>query len=120
MFFFLEFFSIGILFIFSFILSLIIIVLAFNVGYSLEGTEKTDSYECGFDPYEDSRTLFDIHFYLIAILFIVFDLEALYIFPWCVSLSSISIDGFFCMLDFIIELLVGYFYIWNIGALDWE
>lgn len=82
--------------------------------------EKLSSYECGFDPYEDARNVFDVRFYLVAILFIIFDLEAVYFFPWCVSISFLSDQGFWGMIDFILELLVGYMYAWQVGALDWE
>ena len=82
--------------------------------------EKLSAYECGFDPYEDARNVFDVRFYLVAILFVIFDLEAVYFFPWCVSLSFLSVDGFWGMLDFIIELLVGFIYAWEVGALEWD
>lgn len=82
--------------------------------------EKLSAYECGFEPFEDSRMEFDVRFYLVAILFVIFDLEAVYFFPWCVSLSFLSVDGFWGMLDFIIELLVGFIYAWEVGALEWD
>jgi NADH:ubiquinone oxidoreductase subunit 3 (subunit A) len=81
-------------------------------------TEKTSAYECGFDPYEDARNVFDIRFYLVAILFIIFDLEAVYFFPWCMSLSFLSADSFWGMIDFIFELGIGLIYAWEVGALD--
>jgi len=81
-------------------------------------TEKTSAYECGFDPYEDARNVFDIRFYLVAILFIIFDLEAVYFFPWCMSLSFLSADSFWGMIDFILELGIGLVYAWEVGALD--
>jgi len=83
-------------------------------------SEKVSAYESGFDPYEDARNCFDIRFYLVAILFIIFDLEAVYFFPWCISFSFLNIDTFYLMLDFIIELIVGFFYAWEVGALEWE
>jgi NADH-quinone oxidoreductase subunit A len=83
-------------------------------------TEKTSAYECGFDPYEDARNVFDIRFYLVAILFIIFDLEAVYFFPWCMSLSFLSGDSFWGMIDFIVELGIGLIYAWEVGALDWD
>lgn len=82
--------------------------------------EKLSAYECGFEPYDDARHQFDIKFYLVAILFIVFDLEAMYLYPWCVTLSKLNITGFWSMIDFIVELGVGFIYIWLIGALNWE
>jgi NADH-quinone oxidoreductase subunit A len=83
-------------------------------------TEKTSAYECGFDPYEDARNVFDIRFYLVAILFIIFDLEAVYFFPWCMSLSLLSGDSLWGMVDFIFELGVGLIYAWEVGALEWD
>lgn len=83
-------------------------------------TEKSSVYECGFDPYEDSRNQFDIRFYLVAILFIIFDLEAMFLFPWAVSLAQNSVLGFWTMIDFLLELTVGFVYVWKIGALEWE
>jgi NADH-quinone oxidoreductase subunit A len=83
-------------------------------------TEKTSAYECGFDPYEDARNVFDIRFYLVAILFIIFDLEAVYFFPWCMSLSLLSDDSLWGMVDFIFELGIGLIYAWEVGALEWD
>jgi NADH-quinone oxidoreductase subunit A len=83
-------------------------------------SEKLSAYECGFDPYEDARHTFDVRFYLVAILFIIFDIEAMFLFPWAVSLSHISSLGFWSMIDFVVELGVGYIYAWKIGALEWE
>ena len=105
---------------FCIILSCIIISISNIVSTKNSYVEKTSTYECGFDPYEDARNTFDVRFYLIAILFIVFDLETIYFFPCCVSLSFLNIEGFFGILDFIFELIIGYLYAWNSGALDWE
>ena len=82
--------------------------------------EKLSPYECGFEPFEDARNTFDIRFYLVAILFILFDLEACFLFPWSVSLNEIGSLGFWSMLDFIIELTIGFIYAWKIGSLEWE
>jgi len=83
-------------------------------------SEKLSAYECGFDPYEDARNVFDIRFYLVAILFILFDLEAVYFFPFSISISFLNADGFLAMLDFVIELIFGLIYAWEVGALEWE
>lgn len=115
-----ELVKISILFIFAVLLSLIIIFLSYTFSSSIPDVEKVSAYECGFDPYEDARNVFDVRFYLVAILFIIFDLEAVFFFPWCVSLSFLNTEGVWCMIDFIIELLVGYYYAWEVGALDWE
>ena len=82
--------------------------------------EKLSSYECGFDPFDDARTVFDVRFYLVAILFIVFDLEIIYLFPWCSSIGLIGYFGFWVMMIFLIVLTVGFVYEWVKGALDWE
>lgn len=112
--------KIGILLIFSIFLASIILFASFRLSANNPDTEKLSAYECGFDPYDDARNVFDVRFYLVAILFIIFDLEAVYFFPWCVSVSFLSIEGFWGMIDFIIELLVGFIYAWEVGALDWE
>jgi NADH-quinone oxidoreductase subunit A len=112
--------KIAILFFFSVFLALIILFLSLSIGLYNPDPEKTSPYECGFDPYEDARNVFDIRFYLVAILFIVFDLEAVYFFPWCSSFSCLNSEGFFSMIDFISELFIGYIYAWQVGALDWD
>lgn len=81
--------------------------------------EKISAYECGFDPFEDARIKFEIHYFLIGILFIIFDLEIAFLFPWAVSLSLLGIKGFVNMLLFLFLLGVGFFYEWKEGALDW-
>lgn len=82
--------------------------------------EKLSSYECGFEPFDDARRRFDVRFYLVAILFIIFDLEVAFLFPWAISLSRIGIFGFLSMLGFLAVLTVGFIYEWCKGALDWE
>ncbi len=82
--------------------------------------EKLSEYECGFPAFEDSRSQFDVRFYLVAILFIIFDLEAAFLFPWAVSLGQIGIAGWAAMMVFLAELTLGYIYAWKVGALEWE
>ena len=82
--------------------------------------EKLTAYECGFNPYNDARKIFDVRFYLIAILFIVFDLEAAYVFPWAITLDVNFSLGFWTMIEFLVELVTGYIYVWGIGALEWH
>ena len=82
--------------------------------------DKLAEYECGFPAFEDSRAQFDVRFYLVAILFIIFDLEAAFLFPWAVSLGSIGIAGWAAMMLFLVELALGYVYAWKKGALEWE
>ncbi len=81
---------------------------------------KLSAYECGFEAFNDARRKFDVRFYLVAILFIIFDVEVAFLFPWAVSLSRIGLLGFFSMLGFLAVLTVGFIYEWNKGALDWE
>jgi len=109
-----------VLFVFSTFLAAVILVASYLIGTQNPDAEKVSAYECGFDPYEDARNVFDVRFYLVAILFIIFDLEAVFFFPWCVSLSFLNIEGFWGMVDFVIELLAGYIYAWEAGALEWE
>ena len=82
--------------------------------------EKLSAYECGFEPFNDSRMEFDVRFYLVAILFIIFDLEIAFLFPWAISLGSIGLLGFCSMMIFLFILTVGFIYEWKKGALDWE
>ena len=82
--------------------------------------EKLSAYECGFEPLNDSRMEFDVRFYLVAILFIIFDLEIAFLFPWAISLGKIGIFGFISMMIFLFILTVGFIYEWKKGALDWE
>tara|TARA_R110001606_G_scaffold67511_1_gene154458 strand:- start:327 stop:701 length:375 start_codon:yes stop_codon:yes gene_type:complete len=82
--------------------------------------EKLSEYECGFPAFEDSRSQFDVRFYLVAILFIIFDLEAAFLFPWAVSLDLTGWVGWSTMMVFLAELVIGYIYAWKMGALEWD
>ena len=115
-----TYFTLFICLICSFLLSGIILFASYNLALQIPDSEKTSAYECGFDPYEDARNVFDVRFYLVAILFIIFDLEAVYFFPWSVSMSFLSLEGFWGMVDFLMELLVGFIYAWEVNALNWE
>lgn len=115
-----EYYGILILVFISIFLSIILLSLSYFLSVQNPDSEKLSSYECGFEPYEDARNKFDIKFYIIAILFIVFDLEAIFLFPWSVSLSNLDVIGFWSMIDFIFELGVGFFYVWFTNVLDWE
>lgn len=119
-FFYSEFTKISLLFLFNIFLAGIILFGSYRLSITNPDVEKLSAYECGFDPYEDARNVFDIRFYLVAILFIIFDLEAVYFFPWCISLSFLNLDSFWGILDFIFELLIGFIYAWEVGALEWE
>ncbi|MFC3124694.1 NADH-quinone oxidoreductase subunit A [Pseudoroseomonas globiformis] len=82
--------------------------------------EKVSAYECGFEPFDDTRRRFDVRFYLVAILFIIFDLEVAFLFPWAIVLGDIGWFGFLSMMTFLGVLTVGFLYEWRKGALDWE
>lgn len=82
--------------------------------------EKISAYECGFDAFSDARTRFDVRFYLVTLLFIIFDLEIAFLFPWAVSLGKIGLFGFWSMVVFLAVLTVGFIYEWKKGALEWE
>ena len=83
-------------------------------------TEKVSTYECGFDPFDDAHMRFDVRFYLVAILFIIFDLEVAFLFPWAITLKDIGIFGFWSMMVFLAILTVGFAYEWRKGALEWD
>jgi len=115
-----EYAAILIFLLIAIILSFVIVTLSYLLAIQNPETEKLSSYECGFEPYEDARNAFEIKFYLVAILFIIFDVETMFLLPWSVSLAQLSNLGFWSMIDFIIELGVGFIYVWYIGALEWD
>lgn len=82
--------------------------------------EKVSTYECGFEPFQDSRTKFEVKFYLVAILFIIFDLEIIFLFPWAVAFDQVGLFGFLSMMFFLLVLTIGFAYEWTKGALDWS
>ena len=89
-------------------------------GAHSPNAEKNSEYECGFPAFEDPRSQFDVRFYLVAILFIIFDLEAAFLFPWAVSLGETGWAGWITMMVFLLELIIGFIYAWKKGALEWE
>ncbi|MDX8410898.1 MAG: NADH-quinone oxidoreductase subunit A [Mariprofundaceae bacterium] len=96
------------------------LVLTFFVAQQKPDPEKLSAYECGFEAFEDARMQFDVRFYLVAILFVIFDLESAFLFPWAIVLDDIGLFGFVEMMLFLFILLVGYVYAWKKGALQWE
>lgn len=106
------------------VIAILLAVLIIGASYFLARqnpeSEKLSAYECGFEPYEDTRHTFDIRFCVIAILFIIFDIEIMFLIPWCVSVSKLDLLGFWSMIDFLIELGLGFFYVWYVRALDWD
>ena len=108
------------------VIGILPIVLGWFIGPQHPDAEKLSPYECGFEAFEDARMKFDIRYYLIAILFILFDLEVAFLLPWAsilkelAAIQSVRLFGFFEMFVFLGELIIGYVYIWKKGALDWE
>ena len=92
----------------------------FVISESKPDSEKLSAYECGFEAFDDARGRFDVRFYLVAILFIIFDLEVAFLFPWAISLGKIGIFGFWSMMFFLLVLTIGFIYEWKKGALEWE
>jgi len=115
-----EYFAIFVYFVISTILAFVIFGLSFVLASQPADTEKVSAYECGFNPFGDSRGTFDVRFYLVAILFIIFDLEVAFLFPWALTLGEITFFGFWTMAIFLIILTVGFIYEWKKGALEWE
>jgi len=102
------------------IIGALMIALGFVLGPRRPDSEKLSPYECGFEAFEDSRMKFDVRYYLVAILFILFDLEIAFLFPWAIVLDTIGMFGFVAMLIFLAILVVGFIYEWKKGALEWE
>jgi NADH-quinone oxidoreductase subunit A len=101
-------------------LSFLLITLSYFLVTQSPETEKLSTYECGFEPYEDARNKFNIRFYIIAILFILFDIEIIFLLPWCVSISQLNLLGFWSMIEFLFELGIGFIYVWSVGAIEWS
>ena len=101
-------------------LGVLLLVLGFLIGRGGKDAEKLSPYECGFEAFEDSRMKFDVRYYLVAILFIIFDLEIAFLFPWAVSLDAIGGFGLVSMAIFLALLVVGFVYDWKKGALEWD
>ena len=101
-------------------LGLVLLGLGFALGGGQKDSEKLSPYECGFEAFEDTRMRFDVRYYLVAILFIIFDLEIAFLFPWAVSLDRIGLLGVGAMMVFLAVLVVGFIYEWRKGALEWD
>jgi NADH-quinone oxidoreductase subunit A len=102
------------------VIGLALMLSAFVLAPSHPDPEKVSTYECGFAAFDDARMQFDVRFYLVALLFIIFDLEVAFLFPWAVSLGDIGAFGFWSMMVFLVVLTVGYAYEWKKGALEWN
>lgn len=101
-------------------MSLVLVIASYVVARQNPDSEKLSAYECGFDAFDDARGQFDVRFYLVAILFIIFDLEVAFLFPWAITLGEIGYFGFWSMVLFLGILTVGFVYEWKKGALEWE
>ena len=99
---------------------LVLLIIGFTVGRGSKDKEKLSTYECGFEPFEGTRMQFDVRYYLVAILFIIFDLEIAFLFPWAISLDGIGLFGVAAMGVFLAVLVVGFIYEWKKGALEWD
>lgn len=115
-----QYFPILVFFAIAGALSAVMVFLPMVVGRQKPDTEKLSAYECGFEAFGDARGKFDVRFYLVAILFIIFDLEVAFLFPWAVSLGEVGKAGFWSMMGFLFVLTVGFVYEWKKGALEWE
>ena len=115
-----EYIPILIFLIFAFLLSFGAFFLSIFVGKKSSYAEKNSTYECGFEPFDETRGKFEVKFYLVAILFIIFDLEIIFLFPWAVAFNEVGLYGFWSMIFFLFVLTVGFVYEWLKGALDWN
>ena len=104
----------------SVFIALALLVAPFLVAYNSPDPEKPSAYECGFNAFDDARMKFDVRYYLVSILFIIFDLEIAFLFPWAVAFKEIGVYGFWSMMVFLGVLTVGFIYEWKKGALEWE
>jgi len=104
----------------SLVIGIALLVIPFLVAYSNPDPEKLSAYECGFNAFDDARMKFDVRFYLVSILFIIFDLEVAFLFPWAVAFKSVGLFGFWSMMLFLGVLTIGFVYEWKKGALEWD
>lgn len=102
------------------ILGMVIFYASYVIATQRQDFEKISAYECGFSPFDETRSPFDIKFFLVSILFLIFDLEVLFLFPWCLTLGQIGLFGFSTMMIFLIVLAIGFVYEWKKGGLDWD
>ena len=102
------------------VITLALLAVPFLVAYKQPDPEKLSAYECGFNAFDDARMKFDVRFYLVAILFIIFDLEVSFLFPWAVAFGDLGFYGYWSMMIFLAVLTVGYIYEWRKGALEWD
>jgi len=104
----------------AFVIAGVLLVVPFFIAPSKPDTEKLSAYECGFDAFDDARMKFDVRFYLVSLLFIIFDLEVAFLFPWAVAFKDVGLFGFWAMMVFLGVLTIGFIYEWRKGALEWD
>ncbi len=104
----------------SSVIGLVLLIVPFVVAYQQPDPEKLSAYECGFNAFDDARMKFDVRFYLVAILFIIFDLEVAFLFPWAIVFKDVGVYGFWSMMIFLGVLTIGFIYEWKKGALEWD
>lgn len=114
-----DYLALFIMLVIAVLLTAVILAFSYFLARQNPDSEKLTAYECGFEPYEDSRHIFDVRFCVIAILFVIFDIEMLFLIPWSLSISKLSLLGFWSVIDFLFELSIGFFYVWYVNALDW-
>jgi NADH-quinone oxidoreductase subunit A len=117
---FFDYFNLLILLLVSTILSCVLILVSYFLVAETPDSEKLSTYECGYEPYDNSRHIFNVKFFLIAILFVIFDIEILFLIPWCIAVSKLNLLAFWAVIDFVFELSLGFFYVWYSNALDWR
>jgi len=115
-----DYLALFIMLVIAVLLTAVILAFSYFLARQNPDSEKLTAYECGFEPYEDSRHIFDVRFCVIAILFVIFDIEMLFLIPWSISISKLNLLGFWSVIDFLFELGIGFFYVWYVNALDWE
>jgi len=115
-----EYFPIIVFLVIAAVMGVVLLATGSLLGPSHPDSEKLSPYECGFEAFEDTRSKFDVRYYLIAILFIIFDLEIAYFIPWALALDSLGAFGLVAMVVFVIELVIGFVFAWKKGALEWE
>jgi len=115
-----DYFPLVVFFAISAVIGLALLIAPFAVAYKQPDPEKLSAYECGFNAFDDARMKFDVRFYLVAILFIIFDLEVSFLFPWAVAFGELGAFGFWSMMVFLAVLTIGFIYEWKKGALEWD
>ena len=115
-----NYFNFFILLLVASIISVVLVLISYFFVLESPDLEKLSTYECGYEAYGNARHIFNIRFFLVAILFVLFDIEILFLLPWCVIISKINLLGFWAVIDFIFELGIGFFYVWYSNSIDWQ